>query len=60
MVTGMQFTRGLPRLSESSLWLDSPLASRLKGVFLRNWMEKPAGYIQLRRPQPQLQAVMGT
>lgn len=56
----MQFTRGLPRLSESSLWLDSPLASRLKGVFLRNWMEKPAGYIQLRRPQPQLQAVMGT
>lgn len=67
MVTRMFSPQGLPLLSGGSLWLDSLLASDLRGVFLRrSWMEKPVGY-WLRLPQlqpgldePHLKAVMGT
>lgn len=45
MVTRMFSPQGLPLLSGRSLWLDSLLASDLRGVFLRrSWMEKPLGY----------------
>lgn len=46
MVTRTFCPQGLPLLSGSSLWLDSLLASALRGVFLRSWMEKPVGSAQ--------------